>query len=309
MLKLVRKLVKNGIKAMGYDVYKRNKNSNMDLYYSLFSKEDIKNKRFYNIGAGLFRHPAWTNVDYYSSWYKDNEIGISFDLFELKPLPINENSANIVYSSHTIEHISDEAAQNMFNEAYRILKKGGILRLTTPDIDLCYRSVINNDRYFWKQMIEIYSVPENMVNVHICKPMKDVSLKQIFLFNFASQTSELTSNENTYKISDEEFDKIFKEMSYEDALNYCKDKCLLDIQKKYAVDHINWWNKYKLFSMLHKAGFEDVYLSGYGQSISPVLRDTSCFDNTCPYLSIYIEARKSIYKEKEQKWGYFDQAF
>lgn len=81
-------------------------------------------------------------------------------------------------------------------------------------------------------------------------------------------------------------------MDYEKALNYIKDKCILEIQKKYSVDHINWWNKDKLFRMLQEAGFEEVYLSGYGQSLSPVLRNTSYFDNTCPYLSLYVEAKK-----------------
>jgi len=47
----------------------------------------------------------------------------------VKELPIENDSAEVVYSSHTVEHITDEAAQKMFNESYRILKKGGILRI------------------------------------------------------------------------------------------------------------------------------------------------------------------------------------
>jgi predicted SAM-dependent methyltransferase len=292
MLIQLKSILKKFINTTGYEVRKISNNTDLDVYYSLFSKEDIEKKCFYNIGAGLFCHPAWTNIDYYSSWYRGNKIGISYDLFDLKPLPIDDNSANILYSSHTIEHINDEAAQNMFNEAYRILKTGGIIRLTTPNIDLCFKTVKNNDRFFWKQMIDIYSNPKHMASTHVSRPMKDVSLKQIFLFNFASQLSELTNNENTYKVCDKEFDRIFTVMSYEEALNYATAKCVLDIQKKYPVDHINWWNKDKLFRMLNKAGFEEIYLSAYGQSLSPVLRNISYFDNTCPYLSIYVEAQK-----------------
>jgi len=93
------------------------------MYISIYGKDDVRNKRFYNIGAGLFRHPAWTNIDFYSDHYKDNPIDINYDLLEKKPLPLPDSSANIVYSSHTIEHITNDAAQNMFNEAHRILKK------------------------------------------------------------------------------------------------------------------------------------------------------------------------------------------
>lgn len=187
MLTYLKKLFLKGLNSIGYDLRKTGTGPDLDLYYSIFSKEDIKKRCFYNIGAGLFSHIAWTNIDYYSNWYKENKIGISYDLFDLKPLPIDDNSANIIYSSHTVEHINDEAAQNMFNEAHRILKINGIIRLTMPDIDLCYKTIINNDRYFWKQMSDISSIPKYMASGNISKPMNSVSLKQIFLFIFASQ--------------------------------------------------------------------------------------------------------------------------
>jgi hypothetical protein len=108
---------------LGYEVHKIQTKNDLAIYYALFNCDDVVNRRFYNVGAGLFRHPVWTNVDYYSNWYQGNPIDMNFDLFELKPLPIESKSASIVYSSHTIEHITDEAAQNLFDEAYRILKK------------------------------------------------------------------------------------------------------------------------------------------------------------------------------------------
>jgi len=44
--------------------------------------------------------------------------------------------------------------------------------------------------------------------------------------------------------------------------------------------------------MLRKAGFSKIFLSGYGQSFSPVLRNTDLFDNTHPEISLYVEAIK-----------------
>jgi hypothetical protein len=44
--------------------------------------------------------------------------------------------------------------------------------------------------------------------------------------------------------------------------------------------------------MLKNAGFENIYLSGYGQSFSPVLRNIYFFDNTHPKVSLNVEAFK-----------------
>ncbi|MFA5033344.1 MAG: methyltransferase domain-containing protein [bacterium] len=287
----MKKIIVKSLSNMGYSVSKIKK-EDMDLYYQIYDKKDIEEKKFYNIGAGAFRHPAWTNIDYYSEWFKENKIDISFNLLECKPLPLDDNSANIFYSSHTVEHITDKSAQNIFNEIYRTLKKEGYARLTTVDIDLCYKAVLNNDIHFWQREREMYSDKKNMDTVKIAIPMGRASIRQLFLFSFASQTSLLHIDKNTYKISDKEFNEIFSKFTYEKALDYCKSKCNIELQSKYPGNHINWWNKDKLSRMLQFAGFKKIYLSGYGQSFCPVLRNTTYFDNSRPNYSIYVEARK-----------------
>jgi len=237
------------------------------LYRQIYSKDSIENRRFYNLGAGAFRHPCWTNVDHKSDWYRSvqGHDFIEWDLLSLTRIRVADNSAEIVYCSHTIEHITDDAAQNMFNEAFRILKKGGVFRVTTPNIDLEYRAFKEKDRqfFYWKKD-------------------KSFSLHQIFLSHFASSAS----------ISDHELDKIFSKMEYEEALNYCISRCSLETQRNSPGGHINWWNAKKLRRMIGTAGFREVCLSGYGQSSSPVLRNTRFFDNTHIPISIYMEAIK-----------------
>jgi predicted SAM-dependent methyltransferase len=118
----------------------------------MYPEDSLRNRRFFNIGAGGFSHEFWTNVDHGSDWYENklkNNIHIDWNLLDLTPLPVENDVAEAVYTSHTIEHITDEAAANMFNEAYRILKPGGFLRVTTPDIDLDYRAYRDNDYNFF----------------------------------------------------------------------------------------------------------------------------------------------------------------
>lgn len=67
---------------------------------------------------------------------------------------------------------------------------------------------------------------------------------------------------------------------------------LYENTKKYPGNHINWWNPKKITSILEDTGFTKIYLSGYGQSFCPILRDINIFDNTHPKLSFYIEAIK-----------------
>lgn len=292
---MVKAILKKVFHIFNMDLVRKRKISlDTNLYYHLFHKDSIEKKKFYNIGAGSFKHPFWTNIDFKSDWYEESLLNsnfINFDLFSSKNFPIEENSAEIVYSSHTLEHINDQAAQNLLNEAYRILKKNGILRLTMPDIDLEYRACLENDKnYFY--MIDMYSKAEHYNRIKIRNPMNTYSLKQIFLYRFAAQASELHIDNLVPKISDTEFAEIFSTMPFAEALDYCTSRCSIDVQKQYPGNHINWWNETKTKKMLKTAGFTNNYRSGFGQSFSPILRNTDFFDNTHPKLSLFIEAKK-----------------
>jgi len=302
VLKYVIGILKNNIikllNSFGYDLQKIDlsipiqEKKDLELYERLYDKQSIKGKKFYNIGAGNFSHPYWTNIDKSSDWYGPlNPSSIDQDLFSILPIPITSDTAEVIYTSHTIEHINNEAAEFLFAEAYRILKKGGVFRVTCPDIDLEYRAYRDNDRdyFFW---IDAYSQPDLIEKYKMKMPMSKASISQIFLAHFATHTSQIFDAGVEDKISDEEFDKIFREMNYEDALNYCTSKCSLELQKTNVGDHINWWNKAKIIRFLKNVGFNIAYESAYAQSFCPVLRNTKYFDNTFPQISLYVEAVK-----------------
>jgi len=231
-------------------------------------------------------------VDLASDWYMNAQRTefINFDLESLASLPIENCTAEIAYSSHTVEHITDDAAQNMFEEAHRVLKPGGLLRITTPNIALEYAAYRRNDRsyFYW---IDTYSKPGQYEHIYN-RPLNEASIQQVFLSHFASQLSELHPGEGDVRFSDAEIDEVISSMGLADALNFFTSRCSLDIQKQYSGNHINWWSEAKMARMLNLAGFEKVYCSGYGQSFSPVLRNTSYFDRTHPKISLYMEAIK-----------------
>ena len=52
----------------------------------------------------------------------------------IKKIPHSDNSVDVVYSSHMLEHFDRVNAKNCLMEVYRVLRKDGIIRLALPDI-------------------------------------------------------------------------------------------------------------------------------------------------------------------------------
>jgi len=50
-------------------------------------------------------------------------------------LPFLSDSVHYIYSSHFLEHLYKDDAKKLLNEAYRVLKPGGKMRLCVPDLD------------------------------------------------------------------------------------------------------------------------------------------------------------------------------
>jgi predicted SAM-dependent methyltransferase len=51
-----------------------------------------------------------------------------------KPLPFRDDSVKYIYTSHLLEHLYKEDAENLLKECYRILQIGGVIRIIVPDL-------------------------------------------------------------------------------------------------------------------------------------------------------------------------------
>ncbi len=239
----------------------------------------------------------WTNVDMHSEWYANDQSGterVEFDLMSLGRLPIEDNCAEAVYISHTLEHVSDAAGANAMREARRILKPGGLIRITGPDVSRDLEAVRRGDRdHFY--YLDLYSHPDVMQRCDLDpgQPFTKASFQQIILFVVASSTSCFVNAKSAEKISDEEFDRLFATMSDEKALDAICAKADYEVQKRCPGYHVSWWSAAKAMRMLRDAGFSKVYQSGYGQSIATVMTDVVLFDQQDPKLSFYVEAEKT----------------
>ena len=262
-------------------------------YEGRYPEESLRFRRFYNIASGKFWHPYWTNVDRASGWGDPLRADAGFidvDLLTREPFPVGNDSAELVYSGHGLSHLPDEGVRHVLLEAFRILKPGGYLRTSTPDIALEYRAFQERDwsYYSWR---DFYSRPgnfEHLFNV----PLNRASIQQLFLWRFASHVSTLHVSSTTERVDDEQVDTLFSTLPLNEALDYCSSRCDPALQRKGPSSHISWWSFEKMNQALLEVGFRQVFRSGFGQSFAPPLRNTKIFDKTRPPTSLYVEARK-----------------
>lgn len=297
MLQIAKKVVRDSLKVVGLDVKRTEAPlTTLETYTRLYGEEAVKNRRFYNFGAGGFRHDAWTRVDNPSDNYRHNFVDttdlIAHDLDSGKPLPIDTSTAHLAYTSHCIEHLLDDSVLRLFGEVHRILRDGGVFRISAPDVELCYRAYRRKDTDFFYWFAQHYDDPAAAIREGLALPKGGPSAAQVFLFAFASSMSELHAEGAPVRISDSELERLFDEHGLEGALDAICAKCPPAVQRKYPWNHVNWWTKEKTIRYLKQAGFEDVSVSAYGQSMAPPLRDPLYFDSTQPRVSFYVEAVK-----------------
>jgi len=85
--------------------------------------------RYLNLGCGRRYHQQWSNVDFHAT----GPGVIAHDL--TRRLPFSDNSYDVVYHSHVLEHFSKRGAPEFLKECYRVLSPGGIMRVVVPDLE------------------------------------------------------------------------------------------------------------------------------------------------------------------------------
>lgn len=104
-----------------------------------------------NLGCGPQVVSGWCNVDYslgsrlmqipfFGTLVKKLKLfNLEWDeniyIHDLtKKFPWADATASVVYSSHTLEHLSKGEGRQFLEECHRVLKKGGLIRIVVPDL-------------------------------------------------------------------------------------------------------------------------------------------------------------------------------
>lgn len=108
----------------------------------LFSKKDVVRLNF---GCGDTDYPGWIGVD----CNLGRQQRILLDL--RRPLPFPDDSVDLCYSSHFVEHLTPEEGQLHVAEVHRILRRGGTYRVVLPDAIEFVRRYLDGDLEFFRK--------------------------------------------------------------------------------------------------------------------------------------------------------------
>lgn len=225
------------------------------------------------IGGGNFNHPGWINVDCPLSSKRGNaRIDVVHNLMEKKPLPFENNSVDIVYSEHTIEHITDDAAKYLFSDLHRILVPGGGLRIACPDVDIIYDDMLVTGRM------------ERGYTKHI------KSFKPCFAF------MAIVASKLCHEFTPEAIDVICKTRgdNKKGLLAYLADlsnAITVEDQAKHPGIHVSWWSLEKMTQYMSDAGFRKIKQRGVRESTVDEFTE-SWMDKTGPDYSLRVECAK-----------------
>lgn len=121
-----------------------------------------------HLGCGSINHPKFINIDGLPASHI-HYIRPVDDLFCLK-----QNSVDLIYSSHCLEHFPHGKVPSVLAEWFRVLKKDKILRISVPNFDV---------------LVKIYQENGNDINSIVSMPMGAQDYKYNFhmtVFNEAS---------------------------------------------------------------------------------------------------------------------------
>lgn len=90
-----------------------------------FNKHKV---RKLNIGCGRNVLGGWLNSNFYP---RTKNV---FHLNVIEPFPFGNDEFDYVFSEHMIEHISYSKGLLFFSECFRVLKKNGKIRISTPNL-------------------------------------------------------------------------------------------------------------------------------------------------------------------------------
>src|SRR5271166_2790393 len=77
---------------------------------------------------------------------------VSFTVGSCAAIPLSDNSVDVVVSFETLEHIADQ--YKFLKEIKRVLRYGGILLISTPDIDHYKKVATRPNRFHIKELNE-----------------------------------------------------------------------------------------------------------------------------------------------------------
>ncbi|MGV3278411.1 class I SAM-dependent methyltransferase [Rickettsiales bacterium LUAb2] len=123
--------------------------------YQNTSNEDVRQKLHeimqgypkvkLHLGCGAKYFNGWINIDAKEEEFpgdNSNKVDIIYNLTKL--LPIENESVDFIFHDNFFEHLTFEDGLALLTDHYRVLKKGGVVRINQPDLETITKLYIND---------------------------------------------------------------------------------------------------------------------------------------------------------------------
>ena len=195
------------------------------------------------------------------SWYKIQTRFLCVDISE-SDININLETDDFhdyfhevdnIYTCHTLEHVNEKNVDRFINQSFIALKKGGVLRIEVPDVDLILEDYLSSGKY-------IESIAKENKNTLVDKMGYNELYSENYIAFVGCVSCFIDYTKSTNHIPVTPLIDIFKE-----KLNSLKKEeffdWLISLQTEAQIKshgHISWYNYEKLFNKLKKAGFKKI---------------------------------------------------
>lgn len=243
----------------------------------------ILNTHKYNIGDTnkKFHAKGWSTID-----IKDADYIVN--VRNQATLPIDDQCADAIYTSHMIEHVSDEAVEHLFSEIYRVAKENAVLRVVCPDQDKAFNAYYNEDFSFFLRHDEFLISGVRSGLIHKDSLKLHNHLIRIFASYIGTGAGPIVTKEEAETqlalLDRREFARWCASLLEQDRLD----------ENKLNWGHINAFDHLKVIDMLEAAGFRDIRVSSAGDFDKNLFNSKYFIDNenVKEWISLFIEAKK-----------------
>lgn len=122
-----------------------------------------------NLGCGRDYKRGWINIDNNPSKSIKN-LDINWDLSI--NIPFENNSVDFIFNEHFLEHLTVEEGQVFLKDCKRVLKDGGVLRISMPDLETTVKDYFNPNwkedkkEYYKKFGLEFIKTKAEKININ-----------------------------------------------------------------------------------------------------------------------------------------------
>ena len=121
------------------------------IFQSIDKSKKIEGRYMKEIKLNVGASPIWEKEGWHVLDHKISRSGKSI-VGDASNIPLENCSCKTIFSSHMVEHIPHTKLESILIEFNRVLEKGGILRILTPDLKKIAKAYVDGDKQFFEKV-------------------------------------------------------------------------------------------------------------------------------------------------------------